>query len=64
MEKPTLVFFKKMRNTGILIAAGATSLLASPIALPAILIKVAGYVVPAGGVMSTVSQTAVRMEKN
>ena len=63
MEKPTPVFFKKMRNAGIVIAAAATSLLAAPVALPAVLIKLAGYMALAGGVMSTVSQTAVKMEK-
>ena len=63
MEKPTPVFFKKVRNAGFAIAAIATSLLAAPVALPAIIIKPAGYAALAGGVMSTVSQTAVRMEK-
>ena len=63
MEKPTPVFFKKVRNAGFAIAAIATSLLAAPVTLPAIIIKIAGYAALAGGVMSTVSQTAVRMEK-
>lgn len=60
MQKPTPRFFKKLRNIGVAMAAIAGTLLAAPVALPAIFIKVAGYLAVAGGVMGTVSQTAVK----
>jgi hypothetical protein len=63
MEKPTPVFFKKVRNTGIILAATGASFVAAPVLLPAIIIKIAGYIALAGGVMGTVSQAAVKMEK-
>ena len=63
MQKPTPSFFKKARNIGLGLAATATSVMAAPIALPAVLIKLAGYIAVAGGVMSAISQSAVKMEK-
>ena len=63
MQKPTPVFFKKIRNAGLTLAAISAAILTAPVALPVILIKAAGYFAVAGGVMGTVSQTAVRMEK-
>jgi hypothetical protein len=38
-------------------------LLASPVALPAALLSVAGYLVLGGGIVSAVSQTAVQNEE-
>jgi hypothetical protein len=63
MQKPTPVFFKKVRNTGLALAAAGASVIAAPVALPAVVFKLAGYIVVAGGVMSTISQSAVKMEK-
>ncbi len=63
MKADTPVFFKTVRNTGLTLAAIAASILGAPVALPAILLKVAGYVAVAGGVMSAVSQAAVKNEK-
>ncbi len=63
MNRPTPNFFKKMRNVGLTIAAISTAILTAPVALPAILVQLAGYLAVAGGVMSSVSQTAVKMEK-
>ena len=63
MQKPTPKFFKKIRNLGLALAAITASILAAPAALPLVLVKAAGYLAVAGGVMSTVSQTAVKMEK-
>jgi hypothetical protein len=42
-------------------AIGAT-ILAAPVALPAIVVKIAGYVAVAGSVMSGVSQVTVNEE--
>ena len=62
MNAPTPKFFKKLRNIGIAVAAIAGTIITVPIALPAIVIKVAGYLVVAGGVLSGASQTAVEGE--
>ncbi|RZJ34749.1 MAG: hypothetical protein EOO51_08455 [Flavobacterium sp.] len=53
---PTPKFFKVLRNIGIVVAAVAGSILAAPVALPAIVTSVAGYLAVAGGVLSAVSQ--------
>jgi hypothetical protein len=58
VESPTPGFFKKIRNAGLVLAAISASLLATPIALPAVLLKIAGYLAVAGSVASAVSQTA------
>ena len=58
VNSPTPKFFKKVRNTGLILAALGGSILASPVPLPAIVIKIAGYLAVAGTVAGTVSQTA------
>ena len=63
MQKPTPGFFKKVRNAGLTLAAIGASIIAAPVALPAILVKVAGYIAVAGTVASTVSQTAVKNDR-
>ena len=62
VQSPTPKFFKKVRNIGLALAAVSAAIFASPVALPAVLIKVAGYLAVAGGVAGTVSQTAVEEE--
>ena len=64
MKEPTPVFFKKLRNIGLAVAAAGTSLLAAPVALPVLLVQIGGYLAVAGGVLSAVSQSAITMEKN
>jgi hypothetical protein len=63
MQKPTPAFFKKMRNIGLALAAVSATILAAPVALPLLVVKIAGYLAVAGGVMTTLSQSAVKMEK-
>ena len=53
---PCPPFFKKLRKIGLLIAATSAALLTAPIALPALIVKVAGYAAVAGGMVSAVSQ--------
>ena len=60
MASPTPPFFKKVRNTGLALATIAAGILSAPVALPAILLKIAGYAAVAGSVASTVSQAAVQ----
>lgn len=62
VKAPTPKFFKKLRNIGLALAAVATTIAAAPVALPAVIIKVAGYLAVASGVLSAVSQTAVEGE--
>ncbi len=62
VKSPTPSFFKKIRNAGLAIAAIGTTILTAPVALPAIVIKIAGYLAVAGTVASGISQTAVKGE--
>ena len=55
-KAPTPNLFKKIRNAGLAMAAISGVVLASPVALPAVLIKMAGYLAVAGGVDLAVSQ--------
>jgi len=52
-------FFKKLRMAGLILTAGGGALVAAPVALPAIVVTVAGYLVVAGSVVTAVSQVAV-----
>ncbi len=62
LKAPTPKFFKKLRNIGLAMAAVATTIVATPVAIPAILVKIAGYLAVASGVVSAVSQTVVEGE--
>ncbi len=62
VKSPTPKFFKKVRNIGIAIAAIGTTILTAPVELPAVLLKIAGYLAVAGTVAGGVSQTAVKGE--
>lgn len=55
-QAPTPKFFKKLRNIGLLAATVGTTVLTAPVALPAIVLKIAGYIAVAGSVASAVSQ--------
>ena len=62
--EPTPKFFKKLRNIGLAIATIGATILAAPVALPAIVIKIGGYLAVAGSVMSGVSQVTVEKEES
>ena len=62
MKQPTPKFFKKLRTVGIIAATSAATLIAAPIALPAVVVQLASYLAVAGTIMSTVSQVAVTNE--
>ena len=51
--------FRILRNAGLAMVAAGGTLLASPIALPAAVLNIAGYLTVAGSVMSAVSQAVV-----
>ncbi len=59
VKAPTPKFFKTLRAIGLALAAIGGAILAAPVAVPAALVSIAGYVALAGGVMTAVSQTAV-----
>lgn len=63
MKCPTPPFFKKLRNVGLVLAALGGALVASPIALPAGVLTVAGYITVAGGVATAVSQSVTCKEE-
>ena len=56
VTSPTPSFFKKIRNGGLLAATLGASILAAPLALPPLLLKIAGYLTVAGSVATAVSQ--------
>jgi hypothetical protein len=61
-KEPTPRFFRSLRNIGLILATISTTIAAAPVALPAVIVKIAGYLAVAGGVASAVSQTAVERE--
>ncbi|WP_417619854.1 hypothetical protein [Oceanihabitans sediminis] len=58
-KKPTPKFFRVLRTIGLSLLAVSGSIMAAPIALPASIVTIAGYVAVAGGVISAVSQVTV-----
>lgn len=60
---PTPRFFKVLRNIGLVLAAVGGSILTAPVALPAVVVSIGGYVTVAGGVLSAVSQLTVKEEQ-
>lgn len=52
-------FFRKLRNVGLIVAAVGSSILAAPVAVPAIVTTIGGYMILGGTVMTAVSQAAV-----
>lgn len=58
-KAPTPKFFKILRTVGLALLAVSGSIVAAPVALPAVLVTVAGYAAVAGGVLSAVSQVTV-----
>lgn len=52
-------FFKKLRIVGVAVAAAGATILAAPIALPAAVVAVGGYLVVGGAVATAMSQAAI-----
>ena len=59
---PTPKFFRTLRTIGIVIGLVGGAILASPLALPAAIVTVGGYLALAGSIVTGVSQTAVEKE--
>jgi hypothetical protein len=60
---PTPTFFQKLRNIGLLLAAISAAVISAPVAMPAIITTVAGYLAVAGTVLSGVSQVTIPEDK-
>lgn len=58
-QTDTPPFFKKLRNIGLIVAAVGSSIIAAPVAIPAIVTTIGGYLILGGTVMTAVSQAAV-----
>jgi hypothetical protein len=56
---PTPKFFRFLKVIGLTLAAVSGSLLAAPVALPAIITTIAGYVAVTGTVATAISQVTV-----
>ena len=59
---PTPSFFKKIRTIGLVMGVVGAALLASPVALPAVIGTLGGYLTLGGSIISAISQTAVKGE--
>ena len=55
----TPTFWKKMKKIGIIAGTIGGIIIASPIALPALLVSASGYLILAGTVTATLSQLTV-----
>jgi hypothetical protein len=56
----TPTFFKKVRAIGIIMISVGTALATAPVALPAIVVSMGGYLMTAGTIAGIIAQTAVR----
>jgi len=58
-QAPTPKFFRVLRSVGLVIAAVGAAILTAPVALPAAIVTVGGYLTVAGSVLSAISQVTV-----
>ncbi|WP_246858810.1 hypothetical protein [Chitinophaga sp. XS-30] len=56
-------FFRKLRAIGLSLIAAGGVLATTPEALPEIVIRIGGYLIVAGSVMTAVSQAVVKGEE-
>lgn len=64
VSAPTPKWFKIIRTIGISLTAVGGAILAAPIALPATIVTVAGYVVLGGTIASAIAQTAMQTDND
>lgn len=62
VKAPTPKWFKIIRNIGITLTAVGGAILTAPIALPATIVTVGGYLLLGGTVATAISQTAMQTE--
>ena len=56
LKSETPTFFKKLRNIGITLGTIGGIIVAAPVALPAVIITIGGYMIVGGSVIASVSQ--------
>ena len=59
LKATTPKFYRTLRNVGLGLAAAGGVLVAAPVAIPAVLVTIGGYLIVAGSVASAVAQTVV-----
>lgn len=62
LKEPTPKFFKVLRNVGLGLAAAGGVLVAAPIAIPAAVVTIGGYLIVAGSVATAISQAVTKNE--
>ena len=62
LQAPTPKFFTVLRRVGLVLAGMGAAIVASPVALPAAVAMVGGYLITAGAVAAAVSQLTTRSE--
>lgn len=62
LKAPTPKFFKVLRNVGLGLAAAGGVIVASPIAIPTIIVTIGGYFIVAGSVATAISQAVTESE--
>lgn len=63
ITSPTPKWFRIARNIGLGLSAVGGALVAAPVALPAAVISVGGYLLLGGTILGAVSQTAISSEE-
>lgn len=63
IQEPTPKWFKIIRSTGLILSAVGGVLVAAPLALPATLVTIGGYLLLGGTLASALSQTAISSEE-
>ena len=62
VKAPTPKWFKIIRNIGITLTAVGGAILTAPVALPATIVAVGGYLILGGTVATAIAQTAMQTE--
>lgn len=62
LQQDTPPFFRTLRNIGLCLAAAGATIVAAPVALPAIVVTIANYLIVAGSVAGAISQATVMQE--
>lgn len=63
IKEPTPKWFKIIRSTGLILSAVGGVLIAAPVALPATVVTIGGYLLLGGTLASALSQTAISSEE-
>jgi hypothetical protein len=59
LKSPTPKFYRVLRSIGLGLVAAGGVLVTAPVAIPAVIVTVGGYLIVAGSVATAVAQTVV-----